>query len=48
MKESDEPAFVDAEDSNDEELPFEGLSLVLLGDEADPVEGENAFVIASV
>lgn len=49
MKESDEPAFADADDSNDEELPRRTLSLFPPEDKADPLEeGEDAFAIASV
>lgn len=49
MKESDEPAFADADDNNDEELPRRALSLFPPGDSADPLEeGEDAFAIASV
>lgn len=49
MKESDEPAFADAGESIDEELPRRELSSFLLGDTADPLEGgEDALAIASV
>jgi hypothetical protein len=49
MKDSDEPAFADADDNNDEELPRVRLSLFPPGDNADPLEeGEEAFAIASV
>jgi hypothetical protein len=47
MKESDEPAFADADDIANEELP-RGLSLFLPGDRADPsAEAEEVFAIAS-
>jgi len=49
MKESDDPAFADGDDSNDEELPRRTLSLLPPGDTANPLgEGEDAFAIASV
>lgn len=49
MKESDEPAFADADDNNDEELPRKTVSLFPPEDNADPLEeGEDAFAIASV